>query len=105
MGPCSTRWYEDNNIPYVWSKCAGGMEYKDYVPYSGGRIDIYGLDYKEYYGGRNEYGLDIMLSEDWHALSYWLDNLQTETLWPLDKLLEHFECYNGEKIRWFKYES
>ena len=72
------------------------------VSYSGGRIDIYGVDPVKYYSGRHEYSLPVMHKEDWNAFTYWLEQMQTEELWSLEKLIEHFQYWHGKKIRWAK---
>ena len=100
MGPVSTRWYEDHNIPYVITE-----GHKDFTSYSGGRIDIRGLDEGEYWCGWHEYDLSPMLSEDWDALSDWLYNMQTEELWERDKLIEHLQYWYGKEITWANQES
>ena len=105
MGPVSTRWYEERDIPFVMKKTSGkllpAVEYKDYLEsYSCGRIDIYGLDEEEYWSGKHEYGLAPMRTEDWNAFSDWLDEMQTEELWSYEKLIEHFQYYNKADIRW-----
>lgn len=105
MGPVSTKWYEDRNIPFVRRKTSGkllpGVEYKDYLEsYSCGRIDIYGLDEEEYWCGKHEYGLAPMRTEDWNAFTDWLYQMQTEELWSYEKLIEHFQYYNKADIRW-----
>ena len=109
MGPVSTRWYEENNIPYVLKKTSGKLlpqiEYKDFTSYSGGRIDIYGLDEEEYYAGKDEYGIGIMLSEDWYALSEWLDDFETDELLPYKELISEFEKAHGKQIRWWQDET
>ena len=109
MGPVSTRWYEDNNIPFEWRETSGKIlpkvKYKHFLEsYSAGRIDIYGLDEGEHWGGKSEYGVAPMLTEDWNAFSYWLDEMQTEELWSYDKLIEHFQYYYGKEIRWWEIE-
>ena len=105
MGPISTRWYEDNNIPYVLKMSSGRFgpikEYKSYTEsYSGGRIDIYGLDEEEYWGGKHEYGIGVMRTEDWNALSKWLNNLRTHKLHTYNELICNFEKDYGQLIRW-----
>lgn len=105
MGPISTRWYEDNNIPYVLKMSSGRLgpikEYKSYTEsYSGGRIDIYGLDEEEYWGGKHEYGIGVMRTEDWNALSKWLNNLRTPKLHTYNELICNFEKDYGQLIRW-----
>lgn len=72
------------------------------VHYAGGRIDIYGLDPDEYYGGSDEYGLPVMRGESWNALSDWLDDLETETLLSYDELISRFETETGHKIQWLE---
>lgn len=109
MGPVSTRWYEDNNIPFEWRETSGKIlpkaKYKHFLEsYSAGRIDIYGLDESEHWGGKYEYGIAPMLTEDWNAFSDWLDNMQTEELWSYEKLIEHFQYYNKADIRWCNYD-
>jgi len=108
MGPISTRWYDERNIPFEMKKTSGNIllpvvEYKDYLEnYSCGRIDIRGLDEEEYYSGWYEYGVAPMRTEDWNALSDWLDDLTTTELWDYDMLISIFEgeVLNGRKIRW-----
>ncbi len=107
MGPISTKWYEDRNIPFVMKKSKGVepfpvREYKDFLEsYSCGRIDIYGLDDQEYWCGKHEYGVAPMRSEDWDAFGDWLYNMQTEEIWSYEKLIEHFQYYNKADIRWY----
>lgn len=60
-----------------------------------GRIEVYGC---EPYGF--EYPVSPMHEEDWNALADWTEKLQTEELWELDKIIEAFEEYNGQFIRW-----
>lgn len=72
------------------------------ISYSGGRIDIYGLDPEEYWGGRSEFGLPLMRTEDWNDFSYWLDDFETEELWSLEDILEEYRQDTGHVIRWWK---
>jgi hypothetical protein len=107
MGPISTKWYDDRDIPFVMKKTSGkhlpAVEYKDYLEsYSCGRIDIYGLDSEEYYAGKNEYGVSPMRTEDWNDLSDWLDTLDTYELTTYEDLIDQFEHYHGKPIRWYK---
>lgn len=114
MGPIATRWYEERNIPYVLKKTKGVIhgitgklpvtEYKEYTEsYSGGRIDIYGLSEEEHWGGKSEYGLGVMKTEDWNTFSDFLDDLETEELVSLEYLFELYERDNPP-IRWWKDE-
>jgi len=105
MGPVATRWYEENNIPYVLKTTSGKFgpvkEYKDFTEsYSCGRIDIRGLDEEEYYCGQSEYGVAPMRTEDWNALGDWLDELKTEALLSYNTLIQQFEHYYCKEIRW-----
>ena len=107
MGPISTKWYEDRNIPFVIRKSKGiepfpARDYKDYEEYSCGRIDIYGLDEEEYWCGKHEYGVNPMRHEDWNAFSDWLDELETYELTTYEELIDQFEHYNGKAIRWYE---
>jgi hypothetical protein len=105
MGPVSIGWYEDNNVPYVLRTTDGTFgppkEYKHFTEsYSCGRIDIYGLDNEEYWGGKHEYSLGVMRTEDWNAFGDWLDKLETSSLWTYEELICNFEKYYDQLIRW-----
>ena len=105
MGPVSTLWYEDNNIPFEWretsSKILANVKYKHFLEsYSCGRIDIYGLDEEEYWGGKSEYGVALMRTEDWNAFGDWLDNIEDESLTTYEDLIRQFEDHRGKPIRW-----
>ena len=106
MGPVSTKWYEDRNIPFVLKKTLNAsntayIEYKDYLEsYSCGRIDIYGLDEEEYWCGKHEYGLAPMRTEDWNDFSDWLDHISCKFMLKLDTLIHLFEITHKRKIRW-----
>ena len=107
MGPVSTRWYEEQNVPYVLKMTSGkftpAIEYKDFTEsYSCGRIDIRGLDEEEYYCGQSEYGVAPMRTEDWNALSGWLDDFKSDKLIPYETLISLFEDNYCKKIRWVK---
>lgn len=104
MGPVSNGWYDARQIPSVLKKAVGWKgntyEYKEYLEkYSCGRIDIYGLDPEEYWGGKHEYSLAPMRTEDWEELSEWLYDLESEELLSYGELIGNFEKKNG-KIRW-----
>ena len=107
MGPISTKWYEDRDIPFVMKRTKGiepfpARDYKDYEEYSCGRIDIYGLDEEEYYAGKSEYGVNPMRHEDWYAFGEWLDNINDESLTTYKELIRQFEDHHGKPIRWYK---
>lgn len=104
MGPAWNGWYDARQIPFVLKKEVGWKgntyEYKEYLEeYSCGRIDIYGLDPEEYWGGKHEYSLAPMRTEDWEELSEWLYDLESEELLSYEELISNFEKKNG-KIRW-----
>ena len=106
MGPIATRWYEDRNIPYTMKKTTGKhlpvTEYKDFTEsYSCGRIDVYGLDECDYWGGKREYGVSPMRSEDWNALGDWLYKLESTVLLTYRELISDFEKEYGQGIRWW----
>ena len=105
MGPVSTRWYEERDIPFVLKKTSGKIlpvvEYKDFLEnYSCGRIDIYGLDEEEYWCGKSEYSVAPMRTEDWNAFGDWLDNIKDERLITYEELILQFEEHYGQPIRW-----
>jgi len=90
MGPISKGWYEQNGVDH------------EKLNYSGGRIDVYGLDTREYWGGKHEYSLPIMRTEDWNDFSDWLDDFETETLWSFEQIMEEYLQDTGHVIRWWK---
>tara|TARA_R100000541_G_scaffold58996_2_gene71369 strand:+ start:4330 stop:4698 length:369 start_codon:yes stop_codon:yes gene_type:complete len=106
MGPIATRWYEERNIPYVLKKTSGkilpAVEYKDFTEsYSCGRIDIYGLDESEYWGGKSEYGVPVMKTESWNLLSDYLNDYESSELVSYEDLIEDFETRSKHKIEWW----
>ena len=106
MGPISTRWYEDHNIPYVLKMTSGktlpAVEYKDFTEsYSCGRIDIYGLSEQDHWGGKSEYSVGVMKTESWNLLSEFLDTYKTEELVSPDVLFDAFEKEADHKIEWW----
>jgi len=106
MGPISTRWYEDRNIPFEIRETAGKIlpktEYKYFLEsYSCGRIDIYGLDESEHWSGKSEYSVAPMRTEDWNAFGEWLDKLESSVLLTYKELISDFEKEYGQRIEWF----
>lgn len=107
MGPVSTRWYEDRNIPYTLKKTSGKVlpvvEYKEFeVQYACGRVDIYGLQQDEYWEGKSEYGVPPMVQEDWNLLSDFLRSFETENLMSYADIISTFEESLGRSIRWWR---
>jgi len=115
MGPISIEWYRKRGLTHKVSKVleygrrfypkglgpGDVWEYDEITThYCCGRIDIRGLDEEENYGGWGEYGVAPMRTEDWNALSDWLDELETYELTTYEELIDQFEHYNGKSIRW-----
>lgn len=84
MGPINKAWIEEHGD--CWSA---------------GRIDIRD-DSKEGYAGWSEYSVSPMRSEDWSALSEWLEDVESEEIVDYNFLISTFECAYGKKIRWWK---
>lgn len=89
----STNWMGPINEEFI-------AEYGSH--WSAGRIDIYGLDNKEYWGGCHEYPLPIMRTEDWNHFDAWLEDLETEELWTFEQIMEEYRQETGHVIRWWK---
>lgn len=83
MGPINMKWIEEHGD--CWSV---------------GRIDIRDSN-KPGYDGWDEYAVAPMHSEDWRALSDFLDRLKGETIMPYDSLILLFEAEYRKKIRWW----
>ena len=43
-----------------------------------------------------------MRTEDWNALSDWLDDFETHELWSFDDIITQYEQERDTKIRWWK---
>ncbi len=115
MGPVSVQWFSERGftekkttilteesllVKHGKAKVGDVYEYEDVVEhYSAGRIDVYGLDEKEYYGGMTELALPPMRTEDWNIFSDWLDTVETDDVWTLEQLVMIYERTNP-KIRW-----
>lgn len=115
MGPVNMKWYRERGLTKMVSevleedqtfgdlKAGDTWTYEDITtPCSCGRIDIRGLDDKEYWSGWDEYSVEPMHSEDWEALSDYLWDLTTETKLSYNELIESFEKHYGKKIRWME---
>lgn len=115
MGPISLDWFRDRGLTQMVDvevtdehmanrlnvNMGDTVPMEDVTEYwSGGRIDIYGLDETEYYGGRSEYGLPIMDGESWNVFSDWLENYETIELKTYEQLLSAFEADTDHQIRW-----
>lgn len=115
MGPISMDWFRDRGltkevdteVTHEYLARQLGVNVGDVVPmedvteyWSGGRVDIYGLDEVEYYGGMSEYSLPIMDGVSWNLFSDWLDNYETIELKTYEQLLSAFEADTDHKIRW-----
>lgn len=115
MGPISMDWFRDRGltkevdteVTHEYLAIQLGVNVGDVVPmedvteyWSGGRVDIYGLDEVEYYGGMSEYSLPIMDGVSWNLFSDWLDNYETIELKTYEQLLSAFEADTDHKIRW-----
>ena len=84
MGPINKKWIEEHGDQW-----------------SAGRIDIRD-DSKDGYDGWDEYFLAPMHTEDWNALSNFLNRLHGESIIPYDSLILLFEAEYGKSIRWAK---
>ena len=69
------------------------------VTCAAGRIDIYGLDETEYYGGTHEYSVPPMKIESWNRLTEWLEELETTDLWTYEQIIQEFER-NNKPVEW-----
>jgi hypothetical protein len=120
MGPISTDWYKqrgytkrvvkviDSDFLSQIRKQPLGTKYEvDEITeeWAGGRIDIYGLDPKENWGGKGEYSLPVMRAESWGVLTEWLDDFESEELLKFDDLINTFETETGHKIEWEKSDA
>ena len=116
MGPYSLDWYRDRGLMVKTTKVVNapllaellkkpiGTSYEVEevtTSYACGRIDVYGLDEKEYYCGKSEIAVPPMHIDDWYYFSDWLDEFSTDTPWTLVELVEEYEQENP-KIRWEK---
>jgi len=87
MGPISLSWYEERGLDY------------NTEPYSAGRLDFYNPTIDSKYP--DEMSVPPMRSEDWHRLSEWLDNFESDTVLTLCEIVAEYEKTNP-KIRWWK---
>jgi hypothetical protein len=119
MGPISMDWFRARDLTQMVdieiktpieaklykANIGDTVQSEDITEYwCGGRIDIYGLDADEYYGGTSEYGLPIMDGESWNKLTEWLEEYVSETLTSFEDLITMFEKETKHKIRWAIYE-
>lgn len=108
MGIASSRWYEENNIPFteVWSSIESisfsGMVKTYTTHYACGRIDVYGHPEHPF---NYEYGVNIMETESWYYLSDWLGRLTLNYLPDtVEEIYEMFEKETSHKIKWWNNE-
>jgi hypothetical protein len=115
MGVANMQWYEERGLTKTVSsvvqedsvlvrmgryKVGDTFERQEVTEYyCAGRIDIRD-DSKEGYDGWHEYSLAPMRTEDWNALSDWLDDLETDELMSYGDLIESFQLWYGKSIRW-----
>jgi len=119
MGPISMDWFRENGLTETVTHTVKNEQQRDIlrnsrpdievgntfereevvISYSGGRIDIRGVP-DEPWG--LEYSLPIMRTEDWNHFDAWLEDLETEELWSLEKILEEYRQDTGHVIRWWK---
>lgn len=112
MGPVRMDWFRERGLTktvreileedQTFGKLKKGeiFEYEEVTEsYSAGRIDIRD-DTKYGYDGWDEYSLAPMRTEDWNALSDWLDSVDTNTQWSYNDLIANFERFYGKPIRW-----
>ena len=88
MGPVNKDWFEKRGID------------PDQEHWAGGRIDIDGLNEREFYAGKHEYSLPIMDGLSWNLFSDWLENYETEDLKTFEQLVNEFETDTDHYIRW-----
>ena len=98
MGPASTQWYKDNNIPYTIEEYEWEGEHKfrkAYEQYAGGRIDI-DCDTCRW----EEIGAPIMKAVDWNELHYFCDEFSSETKLNEKEFFAEFKKWLGRPIQW-----
>ena len=119
MGVANLNWYKERGLTKEVEKVVGsgfiarilnlniGDTYTAVEvtqDYCCGRIDIRDSSQEGYWGWQ-EYSLAPMLSEDWMALTKFLNDFETDTVIEYDDLIELFEDWHGAKIRWWKDEE
>ena len=80
MGPINLQWYRDRGIPFINKSTPATM-------YAGGRIDVYGLPYDKYYGGKTEISLPIMTAASFNAFSAFLAGFKSSSLLRYEDLV------------------
>ena len=115
MGPISMDWFRERGLTEMVDKeITTPMEAQIYnanigdtvqtediaESWYGGRIDIYGLDETEYYGGMSEYSLPIMDGPSYAKFQDWLEEYTSEELTSFEDLCIIFEREMNHKIRW-----
>jgi len=115
MGPVCIAWYQERGLTKIVThtvdtdfmaelrklNIGDAFEREEILEhYSGGRIDIRGLDSNDYYGGQSEYSLPTMHGLSWNLFSEWLDDFTSEELVPQEELINRFETETGHTIKW-----
>jgi hypothetical protein len=115
MGPVSIAWYQERGLTKMAVHSVdnkftaelrqlniGDTFLREEIleQYSGGRIDIRGLDHDDYYAGQSEYSLPTMHGLSWNLFSEWLDDFTSEELVPYEELIDRFETETGHTIKW-----
>jgi hypothetical protein len=84
MGPINQKWIKENGSDW-----------------SSGRVDVGGIE-GEPFG--TEYPIPPMKNQDWADFGNWLDALETNDIWNLERLLSEYELDN-KPIIWLKDEK
>lgn len=105
MGVASTKWYEENNIPFIEVMTTSDLFprtlIKQYTThYYCGRIDVHGHPQFPF---NYEYGVDIMDDVSWGRFGNWLDDLYLNYLPDtVEEIYDMFESETGYKIKWWE---
>ena len=94
MGPMN-HWYEKHNIPFTWKHFTfdgKSNKIKEYEPYYGGRIDIFGDEPWQ------ELSCPILAGEDWDNLSKFCDEFESETQLNEYGFFAEFEKWLGREM-------
>lgn len=104
MGPLSTKWYEDNKIPYqsitrINPITGNKTTIKKFMKqYAGGRLDVGGTG--EPFG--TELGVPIMEMESWNILQEFLWTFSSKEVLTLEQIITALADETGHEVVWFK---